>query len=146
MKRASSKREPAGQSQTGSMEFLRKGETVTMMRLHANYVSASMAGDYYSATFEEEGSGQLETPYLIIQRQFEDPRDNSCYIETHNPEYCGHFRGRRIEFTVERLLVELDRPRDNLISVTFSMAPADFEAASRVINGIAGQIEPDLEQ
>jgi hypothetical protein len=94
------------------MEFLRKGETMTMMQLHANYVSASMAGDYYSATFEEEDPGQLETPYLIIQRQFEDPRDNGCYIETHNPEYCGHFRVRRIEFTVERLLVELDRPRD----------------------------------
>jgi hypothetical protein len=27
----------------------------------------------------------------LIQRQFEDPDDNWCYIETHDEKYCGHF-------------------------------------------------------
>jgi hypothetical protein len=49
---------------------------------------------------------------------------------------------RRVEFTSQRLSIELDRPKGNLLSVTFTMAPTDFEEASRVVMIIAGQIEP----
>jgi hypothetical protein len=40
------------------------------------------------------------------------------------------------------LSIEIDRPKDNLLIVTFTMAPSDFEEASRVVKIIAGQIEP----
>jgi hypothetical protein len=51
------------------------------MRFHANYVSTSVSGDYYQATFEaDESSAQLNSPYLIIQRQFEMPDEDRCYI------------------------------------------------------------------
>jgi hypothetical protein len=49
---------------------------------------------------------------------------------------------RRIEFTPESLLVELDRPSDNPISVTFRLAPLEFEKASQVIKIISGEMEP----
>ena len=42
------------------------------MKFHANYVSTSVSGDYYQALFEEE-STQPDSPYLLIQRQFEIP-------------------------------------------------------------------------
>jgi hypothetical protein len=55
---------------------------------YANHVSTSVAGDYYQAAFEaEENSDDPDGPYLLIQRQFEDPDDLWCYIATHD-ENC----------------------------------------------------------
>src|SRR5215468_5947523 len=93
------------------------------MRFHANYVSTSVFGDgdYYQATFQaEQDTDDADSPYLLIQRQFEDPDDNWCYIETHDEKYCGHFLLRRVDFSPQKLSIEIDRPRDNVISVTFA--------------------------
>ena len=38
--------------------------------------------------------------------------------------------------------IELDRPRDNLVSVTFAMAATEFAEASQVVKIISGEIEP----
>src|SRR5215470_15673168 len=57
------------------------------MHFHANYVSTSVFGDgdYYQATFEaEQDTDDPDSPYLLMQRQFEDPDDHSCYIESSN--------------------------------------------------------------
>jgi hypothetical protein len=111
------------------------------MYFHANYVSTSVFGDgdYYQATLQAE---QDTSPYLLIQRQFEDPDDNRCYIEMHDEKYCGHFRLRRVDFTPQKLSIELDRPRNNLVSVTFAMAATEFAEASQVVKIISGEIEP----
>jgi hypothetical protein len=117
------------------------------MQFHANYVSTSVFGDgdYYQATFQAEQDTDVDdadSPYLLIQRQFEDPDDNSCYIETHDEKYCGHFLLRRVVFTPQKLSIELDRPKDNLVSVTFAMAATEFAEASQVVKIISGKIEP----
>jgi hypothetical protein len=104
------------------------------MRFQANYISTSIAGDYYQAMFTaEEDTDDPESPYLLLQPQFEVPDGDECYIETHDKEYSGHFRLRRIEFTPGRLLIELDRPADNLIIVTFAATASSFRKTSRVI-------------
>src|SRR6266480_1969100 len=114
------------------------------MRFHANYVSTSVYGDYCQVMFEaEQDSDDPDSPYLLIQRQFEDPDDDWCYIETQDEKYIGHFLLRRVEFTPKNLSIEFNRPRDNLVSVTFTMAASDFEEASRVVKIISGEIEPD---
>jgi hypothetical protein len=42
------------------------------MRFHANHVSSSVSGDYYQVMFEaEEDTNDPDSPYLLIQRQFE---------------------------------------------------------------------------
>jgi len=98
------------------------------MRFHANYVSTSVSGDYYQAMFAaEQDSDDVDSPYLLIQRQFEDPDDDWFYIEAHDKNYIGHFYLRRVEFTPRNLLVEFNRPADNLVSVTLAMAASDFE-------------------
>ena len=115
------------------------------MDFHANYVSISVCGDrdYYQATFQaEQDTDDPDSPYLLIQRQFEDQDDNLCYIETHDEKYCGHFLLRRLDFTPQKLSIELDRPRNNLVSVTFAMAAAEFAEASQVVKIISGEIEP----
>ena len=113
------------------------------MYFHANYVSTSVSGDgdCYQAMFEAEQDAD-DSPYLLIQRQFEDPDDNWCYIETHDEKYCGHFQLRHVDFTPQKLLIELDRPRDNRVSVTFAMAATEFAEASQVVKIISGEIEP----
>lgn len=112
------------------------------MRFQANYVSISVSGDYYQALFEaEEDATDPDSPYLLIQRQFEMPDGGRCYIETHDEKYIGHFRLRRVEFTPERLSIEFDRPRDNIVSVTFSTAVPNFEEASQVVRIISGEIK-----
>ena len=57
------------------------------MHFHANYVSTSVFGDgaYYQAMLQaEQVADDPDSPYLLIQRQFEDQDDNLCYIETHD--------------------------------------------------------------
>jgi hypothetical protein len=106
------------------------------MHFHANYVSTSVFGDgdYYQATFQaEQDTDDPDSPYLLIQREFEDPDDHRCYIETHDEKYCGHFLLRRVDFTPQKLSIELDRPRDNFVTVTFAMVATEFAEASQVV-------------
>jgi hypothetical protein len=67
------------------------------MRFRAKYVSASENGDYYQVAFENtDPAGDAadvdgpDRPYLLIQRQFEDPDGGECYVETHEEGYIGH--------------------------------------------------------
>ena len=104
------------------------------MRFHANHISTSVSGDYYQVMFAaEKDTDDPDSPYLLIQRQFEMPDGGRCYIETHDQRYIGHYLLRRVEFTPEKLSIEFGRPRDNLISVTFDMVASDFKKASRVV-------------
>ena len=115
------------------------------MHFHANYVSTSVFGDgdYYQVTFQAEpDTDDADSPYLLIQRQFEDPDDNWCYIETHDEKYCDHFRLQRVDFTPQKLSIELDRPRDNFVSVTLAMMATEFAEASQVVKIISSEIEP----
>ncbi len=113
------------------------------MQFHANHVSASADGDYYQVLFEAlEDSSDPESPYLLIQRQFEDPDGGRCYVETHDEKYIGHFRVRRIDFSVSRILLEIDRPKANVVEVTFGIASSDFKQIARVVGIISGAVEP----
>lgn len=107
------------------------------MRFHANHISTSIVGDYAQVMFgAEEDPGDSDSPYLVLQPQSEMPDGREYYIETHDKNYCGHFRLRRVEFSPEKLSIEFDRPVDNVVDVTFDMTMADFKNASRVVKMI----------
>ena len=117
----------------------REGRSV---QFHANHVSASDDGDYYQVLFEAvPDSTDSESPYLVIQRQFEDPDGNRCYVETHDENYIGHFRMRRIDLSVSPILLEIDRPKANVVEVSFAIASSDFEQVARVVGIISGAIK-----
>jgi hypothetical protein len=116
----------------------------------AKYVSASENGDYYHVAFENtDPAGDAAdvdipgSPYLVIQRQFEDPDGGRCYVETHDEEYIGHFRLRTVEFSPARLLLEIARDRKNRIEVIFDIGQSEFEEVQRVIDIISGKSSPD---
>ncbi len=120
------------------------------MRFRARYVSASEDGDYYQVAFENtDPSGDVtdvaspDSPYLLIQRQFEDPDGGQCYVETHDEGFIGHFRLLSIEFSPSRLLLEIARNRNNRIEVIFDIGQAEFEEVQRVIDIISGKSSPD---
>jgi len=52
------------------------------MRFRAKYISASENGDYYQVAFENtDPAGDTDgpdSPYFLIQRQFEDPDGGRC--------------------------------------------------------------------
>ncbi len=90
------------------------------MQFHANHVSTStFAGDCCQAMFEaHEEADDPHSPYLLIQRQFEEPDDHLCYVETNDEKYIGHFFLRCVDFTLHSLSIEHDRPNHNLLNVT----------------------------
>jgi len=112
------------------------------VHFHANHVSASADGDYYQVLFEaREDAGDPGSPYLVIQRQFEDPDGGRCYVETHDEKYIGHFRVRRLDLSPSRIVLEIDRPKANVVEVTFALASSDFRRVARVVDIISGAIE-----
>ncbi len=118
------------------------------MQIHANHVSASVAGDYYQVLFEvNQHIDDPDSPYLLIQRQFEMPDDGECYVETHNEDYIGHFHLRRVEFTQTGISIEIDRPgkKNENIQVTFAMTTAEFEEVAPVLRIISGEMDPYVE-
>ena len=81
----------ASQRQTHSRTLALARDTRTM-RFHANHVSSSVSGDYYQVMFEaEEETNDPDSPYFLIQRQFETSDGGRCYIETHDEKYIGIF-------------------------------------------------------
>ncbi len=83
------------------------------------------------------------TPYLLIQRQFEDLDGGECYVETHEEGCMGHFILRSIEFSPSRLLLEIARDRNNRIEVIFDVGQSEFKEVQRVIDIISGKSSPD---
>jgi hypothetical protein len=50
-----------------------------------------------------------DSPYLIVQRQFEAPDDRKCYVEPHDHDYVGHYCLRLIDFSPTRLAIQIER-------------------------------------
>jgi hypothetical protein len=76
-------------------------------------VNYALSRNYVSTSEAEQDSDDVDTLYLLIQRQFEDPDDDWCYIETHDKNYIGHFHLRRVEYTYtpHNLSIEFDLRR-----------------------------------
>ena len=116
------------------------------MRFHAKYVSAAEAGDYYQVSFETEDPGDgatdppgLDSPYLIIQRQFETPDGGRCYVETHDHGYVGHYRLKLIDFSPTHLTVAIERKSNNHVEVSYALDAVEFNEVQRVVNIIVGR-------
>ena len=76
------------------------------------------------------------------KRLEQQPETGPHAMVRHDEKYCGHFLLRRVDFGPQKLSIELDRPRDNLVSVTLAMAATEFAEASQVVKIISGEIEP----
>ena len=80
-----------------------------------------------------------DSPYLIIQRQFETLDDGQCYVETHDHGYVGHFYVRLMNFTRTRLAFEIARKRNVCVEVSCSLDVVEFKEVQRIVNIIFDQ-------
>lgn len=113
----------------------------SLMRFHAKYVSAAEAGDYYQVSFQTEDPSDdapappgLDSPYLIIQRQFETADDGRCYVETHDHRYVGHYRLKLIDFSPTRLAIEIERKSNTHVEVSCTLDAVEFNEVQRIVN------------
>lgn len=120
------------------------------MQLYAKKVSVIASGDYYQAHLDAEDCddeqfnpfGQ-QSPYLLLQRQFEFFDGGKCHIESDEEEYIGHFKLKLVEFSPTRLAFEIERHNHNHVEVNFVLTAAEFEESLPIIEVIFGMREPD---
>jgi hypothetical protein len=117
------------------------------MRFHAKNVSVGESGDeYFQVSFDCEPPGVddfdpsvHDSPYLVVQRQFEDDDGGVCYIETHDHDtYTGHFPLRLLDFTPTRLAFEIARTNHNYVEVTYELDAKRFNDVQRIVHTIFG--------
>lgn len=112
------------------------------MRFFAENVSVSEDGDYFQLSLESANSANEDidqdppSPYLVVQRSFEEPGTEVCYVETHDGDYRGHFRLRLKEFSSSRLAFKIVRTAKNYVEVSFDLSEPDFQRVKRIVNAI----------
>ena len=119
------------------------------MRLFAKKVSGVTSGDYYQVLFDsDDRDGESVNPcdqpepYLMLQKQFEFVDDGTCYIESDDEEYIGHFKIKLLEFGATSLKFEIARHDHNRVEVSFDMTEAELEEARPFVEIIFGLREP----
>ena len=115
------------------------------MEMHADYMSASQAGDYYQVLFEERVSDlEQDSPegkYLRIQRQVELPDRSPIYIESHVEDLIGHFRVVEARLNSKCLCLTLNRKPSATIKATFETSLENYTEVKRVLSVMIPNIE-----
>ena len=101
------------------------------MNIALDYVSVSISGDYYQVSFdskEDDGTDEItDDPYFLIQRQFEMPDGGKVYIESHDENYIGHFIVNRATLKMDKIHLELKKPKYSNIEISFKATEKDFK-------------------
>ena len=115
------------------------------MKIRLDYVSVSVAGDYYQVMFEEKEEDEwdetLDTPYVLIQRQFEMPDGGRIYIETHDENFIGHFAVTRSKLGPNQLFLQLRRNRHAELEVTFNTSKHKYMGLKEALRNMIPSIE-----
>jgi hypothetical protein len=82
---------------------------------------------------------------LLVQRQFEFFDGGTCYIESEDEEYTGHFKLKLVEFSSTRLAIEIARIDHNQVEVHFELTTAEFVKALPIVEVIFGMRVPDYD-
>ena len=101
-----------------------------MLTICARHASASEDGDYFQVAFEER-KDEEGSPYLLIQRQFEDEDGDVCYVESHDEEFVGHFRIRSANLARRRFLIMINQALE--ANVTLDINERTFHEVKRVL-------------
>jgi hypothetical protein len=84
---------------------------------HFEHVAVSEVGDGFQILFEKTPGS--EEGYVLVQRHFEFPDGGKCYLETDDPEFCGHFRFRGAQLSRNRVQMVFGiRPAREITSLT----------------------------
>src|SRR5262249_29672667 len=113
------------------------------MQFHANHESTStFAGNYYQAMFEadkeaDDPHGPYSSYPAAICRMTICTMPRPTTKSTLGPSSCAALNSLCMGCQLSSIV-----RMTNLLNVTFTMAPSDFEEVSRVVKMIAGDIDP----
>ena len=93
-------------------------------------VSATEAGEGFQVLFEEVPDS--DEGYLLVQRHFEFPHGEECYVETDDREFCGHFQIRHARLSRNRFEMAFRSP-EREIAVTFEATDSVYTEIKRVL-------------
>jgi len=99
--------------------------------LRCEHVSASEAGDGFQVLFEK--APDSDEGYVIVQRHFEFPDGGECYLETDDPEFCGHFRIQSAHLSRNEFQIAFGREPVKEIAVMFSATDPVYAEVRRVL-------------
>jgi hypothetical protein len=111
----------------------------SIRELRCEHVSASEAGDGVQVLFEK--TLDSEKGYVLIQRHFELPDGGECYLETDDPEFCGHFRTRSAQLSRDRFQMAFGSEPVKEIRVFFNAR----DSAYAQVKGALQIMIPDIE-
>jgi len=109
-----------------------------MLTISAHHASASDDGDYFQVAFEERRDEE-ESPYLLIQRQFEDEDGDVCYLESHDEEFVGHFRIRAVRLGRRRFLIVVNQTLE--ADVALDIDEQTLHAIKRILRIMIPQLQ-----
>ncbi len=135
---------------TSNIAFQRRGDKrpplnarvsmpTNFREFQCEYVSASEAGAYFQALFEQ--APDSHEGYVLVQRQFEMPDGGECYVETDDRDFCGHFRVRNAQLSRNRFRIAFGNAPVKEITVSFNATDSAYAEAKRVLQIMI----PDLE-
>jgi hypothetical protein len=114
-----------------------------MLTISAHHASASDDGDYFQVAFEERRDEE-GSPYLLIQRQFEDEDGDVCYIESHDEEFVGHFRIRSARLGRRRFVLSVNQALE--AEVGFDINEQTFNEIKKILRLMIPELEVSEEE
>jgi hypothetical protein len=104
------------------------------------YVSVASAGDeYFEVSFDARPEGtDGDTPYFLLQRQFESPDGGRVYIECHRRELCGHVRVSHAVLSGSLLRLELASRPQRVVAIRFKADNGRFQQLTAMLKTIIG--------
>jgi hypothetical protein len=94
-------------------------------------VTASEAGDGFQVLFER--SPDNDGGYVLVQRHFESPDREECYVESDDRQFSGHFRIRRAHLSRDRFQMTFGRRPERRIAVLFDATDSVYAQVARVL-------------
>ena len=118
----------------------RAGITAVIMELSLPYVSVASGGDeYFQVSFDARPEGtDGDTPYFLLQRQFESPDGGSVYVECHQRALCGHVRVSRAVLSAGLLRLELATRPPHVVVIRFKAGNRRFRQLTAMLRTIIG--------
>ena len=80
-----------------------------------------------------ERAPDSDAGYVLVQRQFEFPDPEECYVESDDREFSGHFRIQRANLSRDRFRIAFGRNPVREIAVSFDAKDSVYTEVKRVL-------------
>ena len=103
------------------------------------YVSVASGGDeYFQVSFDARPEGtDGDTPYSLLQRQFESSDGGRIYVECHQRALCGHVRISHAVFCSGFLQLELATRPPHVVAIRFKADNQGFPQLTAMLRTIS---------